>query len=66
MGKDVESVEKTLGRAEIREIKSGKEGVVFVSGSIGTGERGQEANWAVPDLCDTQVGFVLIRAACWC
>ncbi|KAF7972889.1 hypothetical protein HWV62_16686 [Athelia sp. TMB] len=50
VGKDVESVEKTLGRAEIREIKSGKEGVLFVSGSIGTGERGQEANWAVPDF----------------
>lgn len=55
LGKEVESLETIVGRGEIKEVKSGKEGVIFVQGVIGAGESGREASWAAPNLCDVQV-----------
>lgn len=54
-GKEVESLDKIVGRAEIKEVKRGKEGVLFIHGVLGAGERGREASWAAPALCDVQV-----------
>lgn len=40
LGKEVESLDNIVGRAEIEEVKSGKEGNYFIHVVIGAGERG--------------------------
>lgn len=60
VGKEVEIQESTLGRAEIEEVQSGREGILFIRGSIGTGKTGREASWAVPKVCDLQVSCTFI------